>query len=417
VSGKTIIDITKQTVDGLKPGEKEYFAWDKMVTGFAVRVRPASARYPSGTKTFIYNYRNATGRPRRMKLGRMGMITPKQARDLARDYAHSVAKGIDPQAIVQAKRQAISVNEFEEVYFERYANDRKRPRSIQSDRALFRLHIVPRLGKLTIEEITSRNIQDLHHAMKGTPGAANRTVALLSKMFNLAEKWGFRPEHSNPCSHIEKYNERTLERYLSDVEFARLGETLVTAEEMQTEMPSVIAAIRLLMFTGCRLGEILSLRWEDVKLDEGCLRFAATNTKENKPKTVYLNPASMEVLQSLMSKADNLDASPWVIRGHKRGEHLVNLRKPWHRIRKDADIDGVRLHDLRHSFASMAAAGGMSLPMIGKLLGHTQTQTTARYAHLADDPAKRAAAQVGNHIAAAMSGRPSADIIDLKKKL
>ena len=241
--------------------------------------------------------------------------------------------------------------------------------------------------------------------MRATPGAANRTLALLSKMFNLAEKWGLRPDGSNPCRHIEKYPERRIDRFLSNAELADLGKVLAEDEYGRTELPSSIAAIRLLLFTGCRLSEILTLRWEHVDFENQYLRLPESKTG---PKLVYLSPPALDLLSDLKREDDN----PFVILGRKPGTHQVNLRKPWGRIRKKAGLEDVRIHDLRHSFASMAVAGGLSLPVIGALLGHSQPATTARYAHLADDPLRQAANIAGGRIAAAMKGGKQPKSVD-----
>jgi integrase len=217
-------------------------------------------------------------------------------------------------------------------------------------------------------------------------------------MFNLAEQWGLRPDNSNPCRHVEKYKERKIERFLSNEELARLGEVLAEAERTQTEMPSVIAALRLLLFTGCRLSEILTLRWDEVDLENQCLRLRESKTGA---KVVYLPSAAIEVL-SVIEQQDN---NPFVIVGAKRGSHLVNLQKPWRRIRANAGLEDVRIHDLRHSFASVAAASGLSLPIIGALLGHTQPQTTQRYAHLVGDPLREAVDLIGSRIADAVTAK------------
>jgi integrase len=241
--------------------------------------------------------------------------------------------------------------------------------------------------------------------MSETPGAANRALALFSKMANLAERWGWRPDGSNPCRHVDKYPEHRSERFLSDMEIARLAEALAESEQSSTESSSVIAAIRLLLFTGARLSEILTLRWEHVDFESQCLRLPDSKTGA---KTIYLPAPALNILADLHRS----DSNPYVIAGAKPGAHLVNLRKPWDRIRRRAGLQGVRLHDLRHSFASMAVAGGLSLPIIGALLGHTQPSTTARYAHLAADPLKQATDLIGQRIAAAMAGT-SAEVVPL----
>ncbi len=216
-------------------------------------------------------------------------------------------------------------------------------------------------------------------------------------MFSLAEKWGLRADAFNPCRHVEKYRERKLERFLSNDELARLGEVLLEAERTQTELPSVIAAIKLLLLTGCRLSEILNLRWDEVDVENQCLRLRESKTGA---KIVYLPRYAMEVLSEIERKDNN----PFVIVGAKVGARLVNLQKPWRRIRSKVGLQDVRIHDLRHSFASAAAASGLSLPIIGALLGHSQPQTTQRYAHLAGDPLREAVNITAGRLAALVKG-------------
>jgi integrase len=225
------------------------------------------------------------------------------------------------------------------------------------------------------------------------PYQANRLLAVLSKMFNLAERWGLRPDGSNPCRHVEKFAERKRERMLSPAELARLGDALNSYDGS----PYVAGAVKLLVFTGARLGEVLGLQWAWIEFERGeaCLPDSKTGAK-----TLHLPPPALAVL----AKLPRLDGNPFVIAGAKAGAALVNLEKPWRAIRKTAGLDDVRLHDLRHAFASVAASSGMGLPIIGKMLGHTQAATTNRYAHLASDPVKAAAAAVAGKIAAAMNG-------------
>jgi integrase len=216
-------------------------------------------------------------------------------------------------------------------------------------------------------------------------------------MMNLAEQWGLRPDGSNPARHVRKYREVKRERYLSTQELQQLGRTLAQAQAEGSESPFVLAAIALLVLTGARLTEILTLRWVEVDLERQLLRLADSKTG---PKTIYLNDAATNLLRTIPRLADNL----YVIAGAKKGARLVNLQKPWRRIRARAGLADVRIHDLRHSFASVAAGVGLSLPVIGKLLGHTQPVTTARYAHLAIDPIRAASNLIGDEIASVMNG-------------
>jgi len=232
------------------------------------------------------------------------------------------------------------------------------------------------------------------------PYQANRTLGVLSKMFNLAEIWGLRPDGSNPCLHVKKYPEQRRERFLSLEEFAALGKALREIEVDGSETQSAVDAIRLLMLTGCRLGEIMKLKWDYVDLNTRELRLPDSKTGA---KIVHFGNMACDVLKDIEKLEDN----PYVITGKKQGSRLTDLQHPWRRIRAKAGLDGVRIHDLRHSYASGALALGEGLPMIGKLLGHTQVQTTARYAHLANDPVKSAAGRVSDTIGAAMLGRKS----------
>jgi integrase len=226
---------------------------------------------------------------------------------------------------------------------------------------------------------------------------------MISKMFNLAEMWGLRPDGSNPRKHIKKYPEEKRERFLSPSELKRVGEVLREMEQEGIELPSSIAAARLLMLTGCRLGEIMTLKWDHVDIAGKALRLPDSKTGA---KVVHLGKPAVEVLE----KIERVDGNPWVIVGAKPGARLTDLQPFWRRVRARAGLKDVRIHDLRHTFASTAVASGQGLSMIGKLLGHTQVQTTARYAHLAADPVKTAADQVAGSIAAALNQDPlSAD--------
>lgn len=410
--------ITKSVVEATRPTDSDVVLWDSELRGFGVRVKP------SGVRSYLVQYRNAHGRSRRVTVGMHGRLTAEEARRQARLLLADVERGGDPAEMRNAVRRAPTVAELCTRYLDDHSRQHKRPLSIEADERNIRNHVLPMLGKLLVTEVTRADVDRLKRAVKegktarnekgskrrarlivtGGVGAANRVLALVSKMMNLAEKWGLRPDGSNPCRHVEKYRENKRERYLSAAELARLGEVLAEAERTTTELPSVVTAIRLLVFTGSRLSEILTLRWEFVDFDDACLKLPDSKTGA---KVVHLNAPALEVLATIERK----EGSPWVIGGAKSGTHLVNLQKPWRRIRAKAGILDVRLHDLRHSFASVAVGLGEGLPMIGKLLGHSQTQTTARYAHLAADPVKAATERVGAALVGMLSGQ-RANIVD-----
>lgn len=392
--------ITKRSIDGANLPEKgDVFLWDSELRGFGVRIKS------TGSRSFLVQYRNQGGRSRRLTLGAYGALTVDEARRLAQQALAAVAKGEDPAQDRETKRNAETVADLAERYITGYAVPQKKASSVQQDRRMLKDHILPAFRKLKIEAVTradvARKIQDL----KETPVLANRVRALLSTMFNLAERWGLRPDHSNPCFHVEKFKEVSKERFLSGDELARLGAALNGAEDR--ESPAAILAIRLLMFTGCRRDEILSLKWSYIDFERGVMNLP--DSKSGK-KTVPLGKPALD----LLATAQRYELNPYVIPGEKPGQHLVNIQKPWNRIRTAAGLSDVRIHDLRHSFASVAVAGNLGLPIVGALLGHAQARTTEQYAHLAVDPLKAAADQIASTIAEAMNKTPEKKVIPIK---
>ncbi len=383
--------LTKRAVDAVRPGSSDVFEWDGELPGFGLRVKP------SGRKSYLIQYR-ADGRTRRVTLGPHGVLTPEQARERAARLLSDVRDGGNPSERRAAARATETVSELCDRYLEHHARIHKKPASIRADETLIRNTIRPELGKLKVPAVERADVQRIHHAMQATPYHANRMLALVSKMMNLAEQWGIRREGSNPCRHVKKYREKSRERFLSAAELAKLGGVLRDVAHERVELQSVVPAIRLLLFTGARVGEILSLQWDHVDLERRLLLLPDSKTGA---KAIQLNPPATQILDALPR-----DGSPWVIRGRHKGKPLVNLSKPWGKIRTRAGLADVRIHDLRHSFASVAAATGSSLPVIGALLGHKQPQTTARYAHLAADPLKQAAEAAGAHLASALNARP-----------
>ena len=380
----TQIKITKRTVDRITGDGSDKFYWDDDLPGFGLRVRA------SGRKYYVVQFR-ANGRLRRMTLGRHGAVTPETARRRAMALISEAKGGKDPAALRDKGRKAATMKVLGKRFLEEYVPVHCKPSTAYEYQRSVKFFIDPRIGTRKVTEIQRSDIAELHHGMRKTPYQANRTLGVLSKMFNLAELWGLRPDGSNPCLHVKRYKEEKRERFLNAEEFTRLGRVLDEILADGSETRSAVAAIRLLMLTGCRLSEIQKLRWEHVDLDAGELRLPDTKTGG---RAVPLAPSAVRLLTSLPRDEDN----PWVIAGRKPGWHLTDLQHPWRRIRGRAGLDDVRIHDLRHSFASRALALGEGLPMIGKLLGHTQVQTTARYAHLARDTVKASAARIGDSI-------------------
>jgi integrase len=373
--------------------EGDTFVWDTQMPGFGVRCR-------SGQKSYVLQYRVMGGRgarQRRVTLGQVGALSLDDARVLAQEYLRGVRYGQDPAGDRQALRQAPRVEDLAERYLREHADVKKKPRSAKMDHVNLRLHVLPVLGMQRVDTLTRADVARLHHGMRGTPGAANRVLALLSKMCALAEQWGLREPGTNPVKGIERFRERRRERHLTPAELSRLGVMLRQVEVERTESPSSVALVRLLLLTGARLGEVLGLRWASIDWQAGSVRLADSKTG---PKTLYLSDAVQVVLAGLTRPEGN----PWVLPGRVHGRPLVNPQKPWRRIRAAAGLDDVRLHDLRHTYAAVAARGGLSLPMIGALLGHSEAQTTQRYAHLVGHPVQVAAEQVGEAIRRAMGG-------------
>ena len=411
--------LTKSLVDGLKPQAHDYMTWDTEIKGFGVRVWPekkSGADAGKCRKVYLLKYRVGGGRGgtmRKPKIGVHGNITCAKAREIAVDWAGKVAEGGDPSQDRQEQREAPTVKELCDHYLVEYAEPTKAKRSVEEDRRNIRLHIKPALGKKKVTTVTGDDIRQLYRFMRDKPIAANRVFALLSTMFNLIEtetlgkNWKLRPVYSSPCRSItkkEKYPEHNRDRVLSAYEWKRLAEIL-----QQPDLPaSAVTAIRLLIFTGCRLSEILTLKWDYVDIENACLYLPESKTGA---KTIYLNAPALEVLVNTKIIEDN----PFVVTGRKKGCRLIGLQKPWSKIRKAAELEGLRLHDLRHAFASTGVGGGLSLPMIGKMLGHAQASTTERYAHLASDPVRKANEAIGATIAAAMKGK-EAEVIEISSR-
>lgn len=397
---KTVVDAARYEGDG----SSQDIRWDDTQPGFGLRL------YPSGAKSLVAAFR-VHGRKRIVSLGRYGeptkdgSLTVQRAKAKAQKVRVAARDGEDLLARIAP---GLSIADLAERYLEIHARPKKAPNSVRQDESLLNQIILPKLGRRPVESISRVDVRKLHHGLRATPTRANRALALLSKMLNLAESWGIRPDGSNPCKHVERYCEKRRERFLSGEELARLGEALTEAEANGTEPPSAIAAVRLLILTGCRLQEILGLRWDQVDFERRQIRFEESKTGQ---KTVALGAAALELLSGL----PHLEGNPYVIPGKKDGAHLVGIPKIWQRIRKQAGLEDLRLHDLRHSFASVGAGAGLSLPIIGKLLGHTQAATTQRYAHLAADPVRQAADRISGEIAAALNGNPKGEVTPLRR--
>ena len=375
--------ITEHTVAALAAG-KDTVVWDRALTGFGVRV------YPSGAKVYVVQTRGPEG-SRRITVGRHGVIVAAEARRRAALIIARVHAGDDP--VPQApKPKSATVASLAARYLREHVAVRCKPNTAAQYRLAIERYIVPALGTLPVSSLGRSQVADLQHGLSDRPAMANLVIATLSRMIEQAMAWGAVSEMTNPCRSAPKYRMRRRERFLTDAEFRRLGQVLDGLEAEGRISPHAAAALRLLMLTGCRRNEILTLRWEDVRLEAQELRLRDSKTG---PRTVSLSPEATAVLAALPRLPDN----PWAIPGTKPGARLSSIFEPWRRVRARAGLDDVRIHDLRHSYASRALALGESLPVIAKLLGHAQIQTTARYTHLTRDAVKDAATRVADGIA------------------
>jgi integrase len=417
--------ITKRLVDSLKPNGADSFVWDDSLIGFGVRVQL------SGAKSYVAKYRAGSGRgapTRRLTLGRVGTLTPDEARALARKTLGAVAHGSDPAALKAAERRASTLRELAEIFLSEHVEAKRKSSTAAHYRSLLEKVVLPELGSRKAEQVTPSDLARLHTKMRNRPYQGNRMLEVVGSLYSFAGKRKILPLGFNPARGIEQYPEKPRERLLIADELARLGDALREAEtvglpyEIDDNKPTAkhapreahrrtqigahaVAAVRLLLFTGARLREILHLKWEHVDFDRGLLLLPDSKTGK---KAIVLNTPALDILANLPR------VGTYVIAGETAGTNeekpRADLNRPWRAIRKRAGLDGLRIHDLRHTHASVGAGLGLGLPIIGKLLGHTQPSTTARYAHLDADPLRRASEHIGGRLAAAMGDiQPRAD--------
>ena len=414
--------LTKRTVDLAKPVEIDSFIWDTDLPGFGLKITP------NGRKVYVVQYRNGgRGTPtRRFTIGRHGAPwTVEKARKEARKILGNVADGDDPQTTKADERAAMTVAQLCDKYIAEGCGTKK-PSTLATDHGRIERHIMPLLGRKRAKDLTSNDVRRfLDDVAKGKTavdertnkrgrarvtggrGTASRTVGLLGGIMAFAVAEGIRAE--NPVRGVKRFPDRKSERFLSPEELARLGEAMVAAEK-EGENTVAIAALRALIFSGCRKSEILCLKWDEVDFQRGYLNLSDSKTGQ---KIVPLGAPALELLASQI----RVDGCPYVFPGKtatvaKNGKtentsfgHLIGLPRVWNRIRARAGLKGVRLHDLRHSFASVGVGAGMGLPVVGKLLGHRDPKTTYRYAHIADDPARAAADRIAYTIQSAMKNQ------------
>lgn len=401
--------LTKSAIDAASPRDKDYFLWDGDLKGFGIKIAQG------GRKSYVCKYRVGNGRTaptRRMTIGAHGSPwTIDQARAEARKLLGRAANGDDPAKEKQDEKQQLTVAQLCDLYLE-HGVGTKKASTIATDRGRIARHIKPLLGKKKVRDVSradvKRFLQDVANGktsidrktglrgraiVRGGKGTATRTVGLLGGIFSYAFDCGL--VEINPVHGVKRFADKKGQRYLSQQELVALGQALADGEGRDLN-PQALAILKLLVFTGARKGEIETLRWDAVDFEGGYLRLADSKTGQ---KAIPLNAGALEIL----SKISRLDNSPYVFPAHRGDGHYEGTPKVWRIVRRMAGLDDVRLHDLRHSFASIAVSGGASLPIIGALLGHTDSATTQRYAHLHDDPLKAASEAVGGKIASAMS--------------
>lgn len=375
--------LTKRFIDKLEPPSKnpgkDLVLWDDDIKGFGIRVKP------SGIKSYMIQYRD--GRQScRMTLGRHGVLTPEEARKQAKIELGKVAKGSNPARERKEDRAAPNMRVFADDYMERHATPNKRPGSAKEDRSMLDRIVLPKLGSRKVKDVTRRDIESLLLSLKDKPYQANRVRALLSKMFSLAVGWRWRAD--NPVLGIPKHQEHKRDRWLRNDELARLRDAL-------DKSPNQRAAnvVRLLLLTGARRSEVMTATWDQFDLARGVWTKPAHTTKQKRLEHVPLSSQAVALLEAILKEADK--ENPYVFPGNAPDKPLNDIKKFWSDIRTKAKLGDVRLHDLRHTYASHLVSDGVSLPIVGRLLGHTQPQTTQRYAHMADDPLRVATQRFG----------------------
>lgn len=372
------VRLAKIFVDKIQADDVERIFWDETLPGFGIRVKP------SGVKSYVVQYRNRqTGRSRRKTLGKHGPhMSLHQARELAQGYLSDAIRGGDPVAESKAIRSSPSVRHLADKYMKLHAIPKKRPKSAANDLRMLDRFILPILGGHKVFEIGYNDVQCLHNSLKSTPYQANRVLSLISKMFELSIKWQWRRD--NPAKGVEKFHEEKRHRWLADEELKRLTKAL-------DEHPNQIAAnaIRLQLLTGARIGEVLSAKWADFDLDRGVWTKPSHHTKQKRTEHLPLSGVAKELL--IAHRKSNGTKSLFIFPGRQFDKPIVDLKRFWASITKSAEIDDYRIHDNRHTHASQLVSSGMSLTIVGRLLGHTNPITTQRYAHLADNPLREAA--------------------------
>jgi integrase len=374
------------------PASGARITYDAEVRGFGVRTTA------NGARSFVLNYRTRGGRERRLTIGSWPDWSVAAAREEARRHKRAIDQGGDPLGEIEEERTAPTVADM----CERYRVDHlPRKRSASDDVSMIERDVLPAIGRLKVAAVRHADIEKLHRDItKRAPIRANRVASRLSRMFNLSIRWGWRAD--NPVKGIERNHEDRRTRYLSPAEIARLA-TVLDGHPERTSA----SLVRFLLLTGARFGEAASATWDQFDLEVGVWVKPSAHTKARRTHRVPLAAPARQLVAEL--KASN-GHSQYVFPGDT-GKPITTVKRFWASVCRSANIEGVRIHDLRHTHASILASAGLSLPIIGALLGHTQVATTARYAHLLDDPLREAAERVG----AVVAGGKPAEVVTLRR--
>jgi integrase len=387
---------TVKWIEGLKPGPTERWYWDQAQRGLGLRLNK------KGEAWFVVQYRvKHTAARRRVALGRYGTLTLEEAKNRARRHLSAGLDGKDLYAEGQTKALRLTFNRLADEWLELHVRTKRATRTVNDYENVLRRYLRPVIGARVVEDLRRTDVLMLHRRMCSTPKVANYAVIVGKAAVNFGIKQGLLPLGlHNPFAGVELYNAEGRERFLSEAELVRIGEALAELEAATKISPWAAAAVRLLIFTGARSDEILTLEWAWVKFDESALLLPKGKAGKRR---IALNAAAIEVLKAIPRVRGN----PYVIVGKKPGTHLVSLQKPWKIVCARAKVKDCRIHDLRHSYASFAAADGLSLHMIGKLLGHKLPTTTNRYTHLTEEALRRANDNLGERLGALLGGKPT----------
>lgn len=381
--------LTKTLVEGAAPRAQRYRLCDSLVPGLTLLV------LPSGVRTWYLRHR-VDGRQRELKLGSPAELSPDQARALAREALARVREGGDPVEERRQRREAPTIEVLADRHLQAHAS---RKRSGRNDEILWRLHLLPAFGRMKVTALTRERVREWH-AAHPKPATANRALEVLGVAMGLAEEWGWRPAGTNPARGVKAHPERARRRYLTADELTRLREALLRWEEAG---PLAIRwrfaqLVRLLLLTGARLREVMCAEWSWIDWQRSVLLVPAERGKTGAAE-VQLSQRVVTILRELQEAEEAMGGGcRAVIAGADRTGPLVGYRRMWQALCREAGIEGLRIHDLRHSFASYALSAGHTLGVVGQLLGHRSTQTTSRYAHLITETAQAAVARVSDDL-------------------